>query len=63
MDIVIAWYLFRFTTKVKELVYQEFEAVTPKRWQSLIKHVQEKVEDHYWEQDGLHEELPHSHQQ
>ncbi|XP_065905339.1 uncharacterized protein [Dysidea avara] len=48
----------RFTlTEVKELVYQGFEAVTSERWQSLIKHVQEEVEDHYWEQDGLHEEL------
>ena len=58
MDIVIAWYLFRFTlTEVKELVYRGFEVVTPERWQSLIKLVQEKIEDHYWEQDGLHEEL------
>ena len=58
MDIVIVWHLFRFTlTEVKELVYQGFEAVTSERWQSLIKHVQEEVEDHYWEQDGLHEEL------
>ena len=48
----------RFTlTEVKELVYQGFAAVTPARWQSLIKHVQEKVEDHYWEADGLNEEL------
>ena len=23
----------------------------------MIKHVQEKVEDHYWEADGLNEEL------
>ena len=48
----------RFTlTEVKELVYQGFETVTPERWQALIKHVQEKVEDHYWEADGLNEEL------
>ena len=48
----------RFTlTEVKELVYQGFEAVTSERWQSLIKHVQEKVKDHYWEQNGIHEEL------
>ena len=58
MDIVIVWHLLRFTlTEVKELVYQGFEAVTSERWQSLIKHVQEEVEDHYWEQDGLHEEF------
>ena len=44
----------RFTlAEVKELVYQEFEAVTPEQWQSLIKHVQDKVE----EADGLNEEL------
>ena len=48
----------RFTlTEVKELVYQGFETVTPERWQALIKHVHEKVEDHYWEADGLNEEL------
>ena len=58
MNIVIIWHLFRFTlTEVKELVYQGFEAVTSERSQSLIKHIQEEVEDHCWEQDGLHEEL------
>ena len=58
MNIVIVWHLFRFTlTEVKELVYQGFEAVTFERSQSLIKHIQEEVEDHCWEQDGLHEEL------
>ena len=31
--------------------------VTPERWQSLIKHVEVKVEDHYWEADGLNEEV------
>ena len=50
--------LCRFTlTEVKELVYEGFEKVTPERWQSLIKHVEQKVEDHYWEADGLNEEL------
>ena len=44
-------------TQVKELVYEGFEKVTPERWQSLIKHVEQKVEDHYWEADGLNEEL------
>ena len=40
----------RFTlTEVKELVYRGFEKVTPERWQSLIRHVEETVEDHYWE--------------
>ena len=51
-------FCFRFTlTEVKELVYQGFEKVTPSRWESLIKHVEEKVEDHYWEADGLNEEI------
>ena len=31
--------------------------VTPQRWQSLITHVEEKVEDHYWDADGLNTEL------
>ena len=49
---------FRFTlTEVKELVYEGFEKVIPERWQSLIKHVERKVEDHYWEVDGPNEEL------
>ena len=48
----------RFTlTEVQRLVYEGFEKVTSKEWQSLITHVEEKVEDHYWEVDGLHEEL------
>ena len=34
-----------------------FEIVTPQRWQSLITHIEEKVKDHYWEADGLNEEL------
>ena len=38
----------RFTlTEVKELVYKGFEKVTPDRWQSLIRHVQEKVNSSY----------------
>ena len=38
-------------------MYEGFDKVTPQRWQSLITHVKEKVEDHYWEADGLNEEL------
>jgi len=38
-------------------VYQGLEKVTPERWKSLIQYVEEKVEDHYWEADGLNEEL------
>ena len=29
--------------EVKELVYKGFEEIMPDRWQSLIRHVQEKV--------------------
>ena len=29
--------------------------VTPEHWASLVKHVREKVEDHYWEVDRLAE--------
>ena len=47
----------RFTlTEVKELVYEGFGKVTPEKWQSLVNHT-EKVENHYWEADGLNEEL------
>ena len=38
-------------------MHEGFGIVTPQRWQSLITHVEEKVEDHYWEADGLIEEL------
>ena len=39
------------------MVYKGFDMVTPERWQSLIKHVKVEVEDHYWEADGLNEEV------
>ena len=48
--------VYMCTQRFMVLVYQGFEGVTPVRWQSL-KHVQDKVEDHYWEADGLNEEL------
>ena len=48
----------RFTfTEVQRLVHEGFIKVTPEQWQSLIKHIEEKVENHYWEADGLNEEL------
>ena len=35
---------FRFTlTEVRALVYKGFQQVTADKWQSLVKHVQEKV--------------------
>ena len=39
--------------EVASLAKEGFEVVTPERWASLVKHVQEKVEDHYWQVDGL----------
>ena len=33
-----------------------FELVTAEEWKKLIEHVKMKVEDHYWEHDGLYEE-------
>ena len=39
--------------EVKRLAKEGFEVVTPERWTSLVKHVRDKVEDHYWRVDGL----------
>ena len=48
----------RFTlTEMERLTHLAFDKVTPDRWKSLIAHVQEKVEDYYWEADGLQMEL------
>ena len=41
--------------EVERLAWEGFEVVTPERWTSLIKHVRDKVEDHFWEADGLAE--------
>ena len=50
-------YYSRFTlTEVKRLTYEGFKMVTPEAWRKKIEHVREKVEDHYWEKDGLYEE-------
>ena len=38
--------------EMERLTHEEFNVVTPERWSSLIAHVQEKVEDHYWASDG-----------
>ena len=40
---------------VKTLAEEGFDLVTPQRWASLIKHVKDKVENHYWDVDGLAE--------
>ena len=42
-------------TEVQRLAWEGFEVVTPERWTSLIKHVKDKVENHYWDVDGLAE--------
>jgi hypothetical protein len=44
-------------TEVERLVHEGFGVVTAERWRRMIAHVQEKVEDHYWEHDSLYEEM------
>ena len=43
-------------TEVEQLAWEGFQIVTADRWRKLIRHVREKVEDHYWSSDGLYEE-------
>ena len=43
-----------FTLRV---VNEGFSCVTPERWKKLVNHVQQKIEDHYWEHDGLCETM------
>ena len=44
----------RFTlSEVESLVKEGFQHVTAESWR---RHVEEKVEDHYWQHDGLYEE-------
>ena len=43
----------RFTLdEVKDLAWKGFE-VTPEQWVDLVKHIRDKVEDHYWDNDRL----------
>ena len=44
-------------TEMERLTYLAFDEVTPERWKSLIAHIREKVEDHYWEADRLQMEV------
>ena len=37
----------------ERLAWEGFDIVTPERWKALVRHVKEKVEDHYWKEDGL----------
>ena len=44
----------RFTLdEVEDLAWKGFEKITPERWADLFKHVRDKVEDHYWDNDRL----------
>ena len=44
-------------TEVESLAWEGFSIVTADCWCKLIKHVQEKVEDHYWSCDGLYQRV------
>ena len=42
-------------TEVESLAWEGFDVVTPEQWAAAIKHVRDKVEDNYWDIDGLAE--------
>ena len=55
---MMRWHNLKFThVEVEQLTHIAFGEVTPQCWKSLIAHVQEKVEDHYWEANRLQMEL------
>ena len=41
---------------VKDLTSQGFVRVGPEQWKNNIKHVETKVEDHFWTADNLQED-------
>ena len=41
---------------LKELTCNGFTKVRPSQWKTVVDPVQAKVEDTFWEQDGLHEQ-------
>ena len=43
-------------TEVEQLAWEGFGIVTADRRCKLIKHMRDKVEDHYWTSDGLFEQ-------
>ena len=46
----------KFTLKeVERLVHEGISLVTPMKWKKIIQHTRNKVEDHYWDKDGLYE--------
>ena len=42
-------------THVKELSIAEFAHIGSEEWEKLVQHVQNKVEDKFWEEDALQE--------
>ena len=46
----------KFTlTHVKELTFAGFAHFGSEEWEKLVQHVQNKVEDKFWEEDALQE--------
>ena len=43
-------------TETKQLAWDGFAVVTPDRWKKLIRHLREKVKNHYWSCDGLYQQ-------
>lgn len=43
---------------INALCREALRTVTPELWKQCIKHAK-KIEDHYWEKDGLSENIPH----
>ena len=41
--------------EVEKLVYEGISIRAPMTWKKRIRHNRNKVEDHYWDEDGLHE--------
>ena len=40
-------------SECERLAWEGFDIVTHERWTDLVRHVRDKVEDHYWKVDGL----------
>ena len=48
----------KFTlSEMERLIHIGFTTVTADRWKSLLAHVKQNVEDHYWETGGLQMEV------
>ena len=44
-------------TNIEQLAWEGFGIVTADGWSKQIRHVRDKLEDHYWSSDGLHTDL------